>query len=658
MEEKLLLTVTMLVSDREDTIEKCMESLKPLLDSVPSELIVVDTAGNARCMEIVRRYTDQIVRFAWCDDFAAARNAGLSRAQGAWVMYLDDDEWFEDVSEIRDFFLNGTYKSYNSAAYLTRNYTDKEGKGYSDRVALRLCKRESFTSFVGVIHEQLYPMFEPAYYMKAYVHHYGYVYEDKEAERKHIWRNIRLLTEAREKKKDNWQAGVHLIQEYNSVKEYYSLIAVARDMRQSDERYSTERNDFTTVAAVRELEAYMKLKRYEDAYTVGKELVEEPRTQVLCKLCASYILAEVCLKLQKLEETAKYAELFREMHRVWEKDAERYAVRALFALHEDYLTKARLGMMSLIELHTYVAQKKWDKAAEVFEGICWEAMVETLSNTFRDMLDLIAHTEYRTAYAAALEILILGAGTRTYLCELIDRTEGEMRERVLYAVSQISSEDLIILRYRLQYAAYVSDRTMAEELLGIWREKNYSFFLPERQYWSDLRRLKIHLPEWMGEVRIHEWITLTEALFDQMPEKDCENIYQVLTKGMDNTDIRFLHITALRLEKRLLERNMKLENLEYFDMDEVWKELYRIAGLWVSCAAMLYRENVFQSELQSALPARYQFAWLIFQANAVRANDVSFVRKIAEAAKTYLKMEEVCKYILRYYRAEAKEIEE
>lgn len=650
---ELLLTITMLVSDREDTIEKCMESIKPLLDSVPSELIVVDTAGNEACMGIVRRYTDKIVRFEWCDDFAAARNAGLSKAQGAWVMYLDDDEWFEDVSEIKEFFLSGTYKSYRSAAYLTRNYLNMEGSVYGDRVALRLCRRESFTCFKGIIHEQLYPMFEPAYYMKAYVHHYGYVYEDEEKEREHTWRNIRLLTEAREKEKDNWQAGVHLLQEYNSVKEYFSVIAVARDMRQSEDCYSYERNDFTTVAVIREMEAYMKLNRYEEAYTVGKETVEEPRTQLLCKLCASYMLAEVCLKLQKSEETAEYAELFRSMQKLWEETPERYAVKDLFGLHETYLEEAKLGMMSLIELHTYVEQKEWDKAVSVFEAIHWAAMVETLGNTFHDIIELIAHTDYREAYAAALEILLLGVGTRPYICELIGRAEGEEREKVLYAVSQISSEELVILRYRLQYAVAVRDRRMAEELLGVWKKNNYSFFLPDGEYWSGLKVLKISMAEWMKEVRIHEWMTLSEALFEQMPVKDCENIYQVLTRGMDSTDIRFLHITALILEKRLLVRNMKLENLEYLDMEEVWKELYRIASLWVSCAASLYRENVFQSELQSALPERYQFAWLIFQANAVKADDWSFVRKIAEAAKTYLRMEDVCKYILRYYKTEA-----
>ena len=50
----ILLTITMLVSNRPDTTEKCLASMQPLLNAIPSELIVVDTAGNEECMEIVK----------------------------------------------------------------------------------------------------------------------------------------------------------------------------------------------------------------------------------------------------------------------------------------------------------------------------------------------------------------------------------------------------------------------------------------------------------------------------------------------------------------------------------------------------------------------------------------------------------------------------
>ena len=52
----------------------------------------------------MRKYTEKIVPFTWCNDFSKARNAGLEQATGKWFLYIDDDEWFEDPSEIISFF--------------------------------------------------------------------------------------------------------------------------------------------------------------------------------------------------------------------------------------------------------------------------------------------------------------------------------------------------------------------------------------------------------------------------------------------------------------------------------------------------------------------------------------------------------------------------
>ena len=41
------LTDSILISNRIDTIRKCMESIKPLLTGFPCELIAVDTVGEA-----------------------------------------------------------------------------------------------------------------------------------------------------------------------------------------------------------------------------------------------------------------------------------------------------------------------------------------------------------------------------------------------------------------------------------------------------------------------------------------------------------------------------------------------------------------------------------------------------------------------------------
>ena len=51
------LTVSMLVSDRMETLGKCLASLKPLLSELDSELIVVFTGKNEETLSLVRQYT-------------------------------------------------------------------------------------------------------------------------------------------------------------------------------------------------------------------------------------------------------------------------------------------------------------------------------------------------------------------------------------------------------------------------------------------------------------------------------------------------------------------------------------------------------------------------------------------------------------------------
>lgn len=98
------LTISLLASDRMNTLKRCLDSITPFLRELNSELIIVATGQDPAVLALAGQYTSDIIPFTWCNDFSKARNAGLKKASGEWFLFLDDDEWFEDVSEIIDFF--------------------------------------------------------------------------------------------------------------------------------------------------------------------------------------------------------------------------------------------------------------------------------------------------------------------------------------------------------------------------------------------------------------------------------------------------------------------------------------------------------------------------------------------------------------------------
>lgn len=220
---KKLLTVSLLVSGREDTTIKCLDSLKGLLENIDSELILVDTGCGEELRLKLETYTDQIVDFVWCNDFAKARNEGLLRAEGEWFLFLDDDEWFEDVTPVIRFFQSGEYKEYDQAVYKARNYSDYEGTRYTDEWVSRMIRLEKDTHFEGRVHESLVPAVGRCKKIDAFVHHYGYVFANEEEKQKHFQRNVQLLLKLIEEEPDNLRWRLQILQEYQSVREGANL---------------------------------------------------------------------------------------------------------------------------------------------------------------------------------------------------------------------------------------------------------------------------------------------------------------------------------------------------------------------------------------------------------------------------------------------------
>ena len=218
---KKRLSVSLLSSGRAETVERCLSSLVPLKKELGAEIVIVDTDPEHRrdVRAVLEKYADRIIPFEWCDDFAAARNAGLTECTGEWFFYIDDDEWLLDAKPVIDFLKSSRRRNYDAAQCSIRNFTDVGLTQYNDTYVMRLLRLDRDAAFHGQVHEYLMPVARRTAVLPAMIGHTGYVFISEKQKREHAARNIPLLDRMAEKEPDNPRWPYHLMLEYDNTGE-------------------------------------------------------------------------------------------------------------------------------------------------------------------------------------------------------------------------------------------------------------------------------------------------------------------------------------------------------------------------------------------------------------------------------------------------------
>lgn len=173
-QEKLCLSIGMIVKNEEAILEECLQALEPLRRAVPSELIIADTGSTDRTIEIAEKYADTLFQIPWNGDFGAARNETLDRAQGEWFFYIDADEVLDaDCGELIHLLQSEEAKKYQTISMVRYEYTDNTHSDYSTTHYLRIHRRTPENRFTRKIHESLIAN-QPICQLPTVVHHSGY----------------------------------------------------------------------------------------------------------------------------------------------------------------------------------------------------------------------------------------------------------------------------------------------------------------------------------------------------------------------------------------------------------------------------------------------------------------------------------------------------
>jgi glycosyltransferase involved in cell wall biosynthesis/tetratricopeptide (TPR) repeat protein len=191
----LRLSVCLIVKNEEEFLGRCLASVCELA----AQIVVVDTGSTDRTLEIARQFKAEAHHFAWCDDFAAARNAALEHATGDWVLSLDADE--ELLPEHRSTILQ-EMQADGVMGYrlpILNKGRELEGRSYVPR----LFRNAPGLFYVGCVHEQVFSSIEVRCRQwglrqqlgGSVLFHHGYTKDVMESRDK-IARNLRLLERA------------------------------------------------------------------------------------------------------------------------------------------------------------------------------------------------------------------------------------------------------------------------------------------------------------------------------------------------------------------------------------------------------------------------------------------------------------------------------
>ncbi len=189
----MLISLVVIVRDDARLLAGLLEHHRALYD----EAVVVDTGSRDDTVARARAAGARVVPFAWCDDFAAARNAGLAQARGRWVLGLDADERIatRDQGRLRRVARAGrpdrcwlfAFRSYTPLKRhpewqpVTGEYPDEEAghEGYVSCVNVRLFPRRDDLRYDGRVHESVERdarrLGLPVVPSDVPIHHYGMV---------------------------------------------------------------------------------------------------------------------------------------------------------------------------------------------------------------------------------------------------------------------------------------------------------------------------------------------------------------------------------------------------------------------------------------------------------------------------------------------------
>ncbi|MFT9849590.1 glycosyltransferase [Aneurinibacillus sp. REN35] len=232
MDQKLMLSICMIVKNEEKNLRRCLDSLYPIINRKDVELIIVDTGSTDNTVKIIEEYPARLYFHEWNGNFSDMRNISISYAKGKWIFILDADEELENPENLLTLLDNKENEHYNTIRVTVKSLLLPTIQQFAYQLTERLFKNDGKFKYTGSIHNQ--PVFwEPVLVnSKIQIIHYGYNNEDKELMEAKFQRTATMLK--REIKRDP----NHIYYRFQLARSYLMHKDIADALKEIQEAYN------------------------------------------------------------------------------------------------------------------------------------------------------------------------------------------------------------------------------------------------------------------------------------------------------------------------------------------------------------------------------------------------------------------------------------
>ena len=654
MEKKPLLSIALLCSNHIDMVRRCLDSLVPIMEQFPCELILLDTSTDPAVPPVLAEYTDNITKFTWVNDFSAARNVTVERAKGEWYLYIDDDEWFEDVTVLIDFFKSGEYKKYGCANYIQRNFHDPDLIHYSDSWASRMIQLTPKTHFESKIHEYLVPVPGECKNLNLVANHTGYIAVTEADREKKFKRNSVLLKEMIEEQPDMLRWRVQLAQEYHAMKMWEEQIAFCLENLKYTKNINNkwDNRDIGTFYAGL-VEGYTNTAQYDKALELGEKALKDRRCSELCHGYIYLRFAVVGFRTGNWNLARKAIESYffldKELAKTPEKRANQEGALLVNEAYDDVPKKRAYSLLIAVglseghtrDLHNYLPLLEWEKKVIYV----YEPLIPVLVAS-------MAELPYEDIFAQTMQLMWNNKELqKKVLAEIVqvEQKSADARNCLYEILSQISVEHWYVWYAKLMVADRKQDLDcLSNALQGVYRTIGNVFQVPEevieiaKKYGVPQEALYFLVP-------FETWKNHLREFIEKSSEREMILLELNLLAGKTQENIRYDYFFARVAEAKVLYHAGEQE----FGKKKLY--LQNFAEKTMIFLRKYYQEKVF-TETPELLPTYAHAAILIERAFATEEqNSTEMLRILKEVVEIYPSFTSVIRGFITAYGIEQKE---